>query len=128
MYVVLVMPSSLAASFIFLTNASWSPPESQRASSRATLLAEGIMIAARASYSLILSPALSVPTVDSPSELLAPSSTAVLSMSISGPFSPFLRGWFFRITYAVMVFATLPMATGFCSPKLPTVPRPAAAM
>lgn len=85
-YVVRVMPSSFAVSFIFLTNASCEP-ESQRASSRAMLLAEGIMRAAIASYSEILSPSLTVSRVDSLSVELffLPSVSAVLSMSIIAP-------------------------------------------
>lgn len=66
-YVVPVMPRSLAAAFIFLTNAS-SEPASQRASSRAMLFADGIMMAERASFWLSLSPSLTVFSVDSPSE------------------------------------------------------------
>lgn len=128
-YVVLVMPSSLAVSFIFLTNASWEP-ESQRASSRAMLLADGIMRAAIASYSEIFSPSLTVSRVDSLSVELffLPSVSAVLSTSIIAPCSPFFMGWSRRMMYAVIDLVTLAIGTGFCSPDWPSVPRPAAAM
>ncbi len=55
-YVVLVMPRSFAAAFIFSTNA-FSEPASQRASSRATLFADAIRTALRASRWEIESPA-----------------------------------------------------------------------
>lgn len=64
-YFVFFMPSSWAVSFIFLMNAA-SEPASQRASSRAMLLADGIMIAAIACLWVRTSPCLTVLRVDSP--------------------------------------------------------------
>jgi hypothetical protein len=66
-YFVFFIPRSAAASFIFLTNAASEPLESQRASSRATLFADGIMMAASACRWVRVSPSLMVLSVDSPS-------------------------------------------------------------
>ncbi len=93
-YVEFFMPRSLAASFIFCTNA-FSDPASQRASSRATLFADAIRMLSRASRWLILSP-LVTSTVDS-----CPASdwsSAAWSISIFGPSSPLLSGCSRRIT------------------------------
>lgn len=94
------------------------------------LLADGIIRAAIASYSVILSPSLTVSRVDSLSVELffLPSVSAVLSTSIIWPCSPFLMGWSRRMMYAVIDLVTLAIGTGFCSPDWPSVPRPAAAM
>lgn len=91
------MPSSLAAAFIFLTNAaSESDLVSQRASSRAMLLPDGIISILSMSCSLNFCPALSPSIRDSLVE--PPSATALASTSIFGPVSPFLSGWSRRMT------------------------------
>ncbi len=82
------MPNPAAVSFIFLTNAS-SDPESQRASSRATLLAEGSISSSSAWYWLSCCPSVRV-TRDS--STLPDSWAACLSTVIFGPPSPFFSG------------------------------------
>lgn len=96
-YVVLRMPSSLAAAFIFSTNAvSESLPVSQRASRRAMLLPEGIMSILSMSVWLNFEPAVSPSMRDSCSDV--PSATAFASTSMEGPGSFLRSGWFLRMT------------------------------
>ncbi len=89
----LVMPSSAAASFIFLTKAS-SVVASQRASNRATLLADGSISISSASYWVSCWPSL-MATVDWSVSL--DSWAAALSTVSTGPVSPFFSGWSRRI-------------------------------
>ncbi len=123
-YVVFFMPSDLAASFIFRTNAvSSSDPVSHRASSRATLLPDGIISIFSMSCRLYFCPTRSPTMRDS--SLAVPSSTVLASTVTVGPGSSRLIGCSRRITYAVMILATLAVGTGFCSPNVPMVPEPA---
>ncbi len=96
-YVVSFIPRSLAAAFIFSTNAaSESLPLSQRASSRAALLPDGIISILSMSSWLNFVPAVSPRIRDSFSEL--PSATAFASIVMSGPGSFLRRGWPLRMT------------------------------
>lgn len=93
-YEVARMPSPAAARFIFATNA-FSPPASQRASSRATLLPDGTIISSSSRRWVYSRPA-STGAVVSTEEY--DSSAARRSATTVAPGASASIGWLFRIT------------------------------